>query len=307
MSKSQTSSSTASNIINRVIGFLVIEVINSNPNGDPDRDGAPRFRPDELGELGEMTAVCVKRKCRDLVMFKQGPVWKAICSIMKIDPDFFQIFERPDRAFTDTKKYVKEGKVATECWDIRAFGSAFFGDKKDEKENKTAISRGTIQFGMGLSVSPIITTERTITRGMSVQENKTRGMGSLAVKTVDHAIYVMPFFVNPTMAAVNHTTTEDVEVLKHVLPHLFKETASASRPQVNLLHAFWVDHGNELGSCPDHLIIEALTPKRKDDISIPSSSREQYVIPTELPKGFREVYPSVKLTDLVESAAVHKA
>ena len=33
------------NEIKRATGLLVIEVVNSNPNGDPDRESDPRQRP----------------------------------------------------------------------------------------------------------------------------------------------------------------------------------------------------------------------------------------------------------------------
>ena len=36
--------------MNRVTGLLVIEAINSNPNGNPDMDSDPRQRHDERGE-----------------------------------------------------------------------------------------------------------------------------------------------------------------------------------------------------------------------------------------------------------------
>ncbi len=39
------------NDVQRITGLLVIEVVNSNPNGDPDRDSDPRQRPDLRGEI----------------------------------------------------------------------------------------------------------------------------------------------------------------------------------------------------------------------------------------------------------------
>ena len=39
-----------SNEIKRATGLLVIEVVNSNPNGDPDRESDPRQRPNGCGE-----------------------------------------------------------------------------------------------------------------------------------------------------------------------------------------------------------------------------------------------------------------
>ena len=50
--------------IKRATGLLIIEVVNSNPNGDPDRESDPRQRPNGLGEI---SPVSFKRKLRDLV------------------------------------------------------------------------------------------------------------------------------------------------------------------------------------------------------------------------------------------------
>ena len=37
---------TTANDVKRFTGLLIIEVVNSNPNGDPDRESDPRQRPD---------------------------------------------------------------------------------------------------------------------------------------------------------------------------------------------------------------------------------------------------------------------
>ena len=57
-------------MIKRATGLLVIEAVNSNPNGDPDRDSDPRMRPNGLGEI---SPVSVKRKIRDLVGEHDAP------------------------------------------------------------------------------------------------------------------------------------------------------------------------------------------------------------------------------------------
>jgi len=50
---------TKKEIFNRATGLLVIEVINSNPNGDPDKESDPRQRNDQRGEI---SPVSFKRK-----------------------------------------------------------------------------------------------------------------------------------------------------------------------------------------------------------------------------------------------------
>ena len=69
----------------RGTGLLVIEVRNSNPNGDPDRESDPRQRPDRRGEI---SPVSFKRKLRDLVETAKdtiNPFW----------PEFSSRFEPP--------------------------------------------------------------------------------------------------------------------------------------------------------------------------------------------------------------------
>jgi Cas7 group CRISPR-associated protein Csh2 len=57
---------------NRGTGLLVIEVQNSNPNGDPDAESEPRTL-DSDGR-GLISPVSFKRKLRDLVAASDGPV-----------------------------------------------------------------------------------------------------------------------------------------------------------------------------------------------------------------------------------------
>src|SRR5438034_10860068 len=62
--------------IPRATGLLVIEVRNSNPNGDPDRESDPRQRSHD--ERGLISPVSFKRKLRDLVADREGPVWNSL-------------------------------------------------------------------------------------------------------------------------------------------------------------------------------------------------------------------------------------
>ena len=67
----------------RVTGLLVIEVRNSNPNGDPDRESDPRTRAHD--GKGVISDVSFKRKLRELVLQKNGPVWKDLKILLMLD------------------------------------------------------------------------------------------------------------------------------------------------------------------------------------------------------------------------------
>jgi hypothetical protein len=76
--------------IARITGLLVIEVRDSNPNGDPDNAGFPRQRPDGRGEI---SPPAIKRKQRDLVADKEGVVWTALKERLSLGDDADERFD----------------------------------------------------------------------------------------------------------------------------------------------------------------------------------------------------------------------
>ena len=124
-----------SNELKRVTGLLVIEVVNSNPNGNPDQESDPRVRGNGQGEI---SPVSFKRKLRDLVELTEGPVFQTVTKDLHNVPDGYKfgILESRGR---DRAKIAKEmGNIkeykedeyfntdfVTNYWDARLFGSTF--------------------------------------------------------------------------------------------------------------------------------------------------------------------------------------
>src|SRR6266849_6332105 len=94
--------------ITRATGLLIIEVINSNPNGDPDRESDPRQRPDGKGEI---SPVSFKRKVRDLIENQEGDVWKETSKAMSLDPKRFVILESRGRDRKVIEAELKNGSA----------------------------------------------------------------------------------------------------------------------------------------------------------------------------------------------------
>jgi Cas7 group CRISPR-associated protein Csh2 len=276
---------------NRATGLLVIEVRNSNPNGDPDTESDPRMMSTD--DLGLISPVSFKRKLRDIVIDHDGPVWQEAEKVLGLENrrGCFDILEKRGRdrdsifemdASTFTKTY----------WDARVFGNTFLESMKGKNgkqgEKDHFISTGAVQFGPGMSVAPIEVERLTFTNKAGVQEGKDRGMAPLGWRVVRHALYTMPFFVNPMMARKTGCDTLDIELMKFLIPHAYRNTASAIRPFVEIRHAWFAEHKTPLGSCPDSLILDALTPKKtKGEVDEPSTSIEEYQIPDKLPDETR--------------------
>ena len=323
-----TNNTSGPNDIPKATGLIIVEVRNSNPNGDPERDGAPRKR---RGDIGEISPVSVKRKMRDLVANKGGPIWLYLKGKFWLKDESFQILEDRDKhqrplkqmIIEDDLKPIEEKRFVKMFWDGRVFGNTFLEEAEGEPAETTPedkptkktgkgkskkaeealalkknVKTGVVHFGLGLSVAPItVRTDFTLTSKAGVEEEKTGGMAPGAFKFVEHGIYAIPFFVNPTQATHTGCTKQDVDVALELIPYVYSHNRSLVRTQVEVLHAWYMEHGNQKGSCSDFDLIDTLTPIKRENRDTPSLSRDEYDIPSSLPEKFKD---KVVLRDLMD-------
>jgi Cas7 group CRISPR-associated protein Csh2 len=277
---------------------LVIEAVNSNPNGDPDRESDPRQRPNGQGEI---SPVSFKRKLRDLLEDADGAFLAELTTKCKahqfeLMPENFRILESRGRDRPTVTKEMGDVKAekfdqqaflksdfVKKYWDARLFGNTFL----ESGANKGFIKTGVAQFAVGVSLSPVSIVRHTNTNKSGVEVGKSQGMAPLAYRIVEHGVYCMPFFVNPNYAHKTGCTAADVELLKILIPYAYDLTKSAIRPDVRLRHAWYVEHKNTLGSCPDYQLFEALTPKRIGNVDDASSSWKDYEDVDGLPETLK--------------------
>lgn len=219
---------TATSAIVRATGLLVIEVINSNPNGDPDRESDPRQRPDGRGEI---SPVSFKRKVRDLIEDKDGDVWRQIGETKELPAAEFAILESRgrDRRLIQSELELADDTFKKKYWDGRVFGNTFL-----EEGAADTIKTGAVQFGLGLSIAPIDISRHTNTSKSGVQEGKDRGMAPMGYRFVPHGVYCMPFFVNPSAAHKSGCARRDIDLLLEVIPFAYPHTRSHARPMVEV-------------------------------------------------------------------------
>jgi Cas7 group CRISPR-associated protein Csh2 len=285
------------NEIKRATGLLVIEAVNSNPNGDPDRESEPRQRPNGRGEI---SPVSFKRKLRDLLEDEESPFFRSLPETFRENKDHYCILESRGRErkniqkeMGDTENFDQQSFLNSifvkKYWDARIFGNTFL----EEGAAKGFIKTGVVQFGVGVSLSPIAIVRHTNTNKAGVQEGKNAGMAPLAFRIVQHGVYCMPFFVNPNYAGKSGCTPDDIDLLKLLIPKAYDLNRSAIRPDVRIRHAWYIEHKNALGSCPDYLLLEALTPTRIGNVSDPSNEWSDYEDKTSLPPNLESRVSSV--------------
>lgn len=262
---------------NRGTGLLIINVVNSNPNGDPDAESEPRTFDDGRGLI---SPVSFKRKVRDLMAAKGDVFNDAVVAARPTqDTDILESRGR-DRK---TISAMDPADFVARFWDGRVFGNTFV----EKGDGGKFIATGVVQFGPGSSLAPVDIQRLTLTNKSGVQEGKDRSMAPLAFRVVRHGLYVMPFFVNSSAAAKTGCDAADIEVLKFLIPHAYAHTASGIRPQVEIVHAWYAEHKTPLGSYPDPLIISALTPRKKSELEKPSVSLADYDVPDDLPEDIK--------------------
>jgi len=281
---------------NRSVGLLILEVVNSNPNGDPDLESDPRTL--EADGRGIISPVSFKRKPRDLVL-ENGLAMDEARRTLKLgakgDHNEYGILESRGRNRNEIIRMDRNSFLSS-YWDARVFGNTFLESAKesadDDKETKDFkkkikdgevkvdhfISTGVIQVGVGVSIAPITIDRMTNTNKSGVQEGKDRGMAPLGFRVVRHAIYAIPYFVNPSMAARNGTTENDIKLFEFLAPHAYSQTASVVRSDIRCLQIWRGRHKSPLGSCPDHLFLDALTPRVKNGVNSPKT-RDDYEFP----------------------------
>lgn len=317
--------------IPRATGLLVIAVENVNPNGDPDRESDPRQRSHD--RRGYISGVSFKRKLRDLVELKEGPVWQLMKKKLSLSDDTFCILESRERGFSEVEAageawrkvlgLIDRGNngiaVANKYWDARVFGATFLekgeeapetGGKAGSKDRKY-IRTGVAQFGIAVSVAPVRIHRDTISKKASAQESKDRGMAPLACRYAEHGVYCMPFFVNPTAALQSGCTVQDIALLLSLIKHAYPNTRSVARSHgiIEVRHAWYAEHDDkdDLSSFSEFEFAEKMTPRRKNGNSEESSKSgvplsEQYDIPIELlrdgERKFRGKLKNDKLYDL---------
>ena len=280
--------------IARATGLLVIEVMNSNPNGDPDRESDPRMRSHD--QRGLITGVSFKRKLRDLVDNKEGEVWKQLAR--GLETGEYDILEARRHKRQDIENLLNNEfkKFKKRFWDARVFGNTFL-----EEGGGDTIRSGVAHFALGVSVAPIKTERLTMTKMAPAQGAKqgdkapTRGMAPLGYRVVEHGVYSLPFFINPTAATKSGCEKRDIELLLKLIPYAYPHTASHIRPLVEVRHAWYAEHKDPLGSFSEFAFLEAMTPT-KEEPDKPSTSWSDYKVPISLPRELKEKTP--KLYDL---------
>lgn len=293
--------------LRRACGFIVWEINNCNPNGDPDWEGMPRRFVNGHGWISD---VAMKRRCRDVLEDHSSPLFIELAEMLHLTPDEFHVLEShyrgfdPGDAVSALKEAVALGRKDSTAflkryWDTRVFGTTFLTEGGEVKNTSFRFKRtGPVTVTLAESVAPVQVIETTCGKKAPLEEEKlAAGNGTLApasLKFVQHGIYAQRIGVCPQVAHYTGTTTKDIEVFQKAMLLSAGNSVSRSRPQgsMNILHFFWAEHDRISGSFDERKFYRGLMPVKKVNPGEPSFDTNEYEFPNSV--------EGIKVVDLVK-------
>lgn len=263
---------------------LLFDVMDGNPNGDPDAGNLPRIDT-ETGE-GIVTDVCLKRKVRNFVELATGGeppnaiYIKEKAVLNRAHQDAYEALARdPAKPSGDDVKEVRR-YMCDNFFDIRTFGAVM-----STRVNAGQV-RGPVQFTFGRSVGPIVSFDHSITRMAVTNERdlaKERTMGRKS--TVPYGLYRAHGFISAAVARDTGFSEEDQNLLLRALAEMFEHDRSAARGMMSTRGLYVFEHESELGSAPAHALFDRVSVARAVDAPRSFSDFKVRVEENDLPQG----------------------
>jgi CRISPR-associated protein Csd2 len=275
---------------------ILFDVINGNPNGDPDAGNAPRIDP-ETGH-GFVSDVCLKRKIRNFItLAKRSPEGlpepgydiyvkeKAVLNHQhQLAYDALGL--KGDVKGKDKNEAVSRARawMCQTFFDIRMFGAVM------STEINCGQVRGPVQFAFARSVEPIVSLEQAVTRMAVTNErdiDKERTMGRKEI--VPYGLYIAHGFISPHLAADTGFGEGDLALLWQALGMMFEHDRSAARGEMSTRRLIVFEHESMLGNAPAHRLFERIKAARKDSAS-PARAYSDYEVTVDtdnIPAGIR--------------------
>lgn len=266
-------------IRNRYDYILLFDVIDGNPNGDPDADNLPRIDP-ETG-AGLVTDVCIKRKIRNylqiikrdkenydiLVKSKEFSGEEAIIN-KSIRESFEKLGIDLNTAKTiDGLKRENKGRsqgtetnearkyICSRFFDVRTFGAVL-----NTGANAGQV-RGPIQMTFARSIDPVVYLNHTLTvcSARKEEESYESQIGIQGRKyTIPYGLYSSYGFISAHLAAQTGFNEDDLGLFWDALKNMFDHDHSAARGMMNTRKLIVFKHNTALGNAPAHQLFDAV-------------------------------------------------
>lgn len=282
---------------------LLFDVIDGNPNGDPDAGNLPRVDPETM--QGLVTDVAIKRKVRDYVDVLKGREGAYKIYVqgegVALNAQHRRAYEALEIKSTGSKQKredVDKARVwmCQNFYDVRAFGAVM----------TTGVNagqvRGPLQLTFARSIDPIVPLDVSITRIAVTREEdanivvaedgsgeassgKTTEMGRKAV--VPYGLYRAHGFFSPHLAGQTGFQSADLSLFWEALINMWDLDRSAARGLMSCRGLYVFTHTRATGDAPAHKLFDRIHIHRRPDVEAPRAFTD-YAVSVDkdaLPEG----------------------
>jgi CRISPR-associated protein Csd2 len=254
-------------IAHRYEFVYLFDVINGNPNGDPDAGNMPRLDPET--NRGLVTDVALKRKIRNFVSLEKDnaagyaiymqekavlnnqheKAWKAL----DISADAKDGYKKLPK--DEAKARELTAWMCSNFFDVRTFGAVMTTGVNSGQV------RGPIQIAFASSIDPVVPMEISITR-MAVTTQKeaddqggdNRTMGRKHI--IPYGLYRAHGFISAKLAERTGFSEEDLELFWRALGNMFEHDRSAARGEMAARKLIVFKHESAMGNAPAHVLFD---------------------------------------------------
>lgn len=307
VTSTKTQAGPLARLMNRLEMLLIVEVKDSNPNGNPDGNGDPR--EDSETKQGLITDVCMKHKSRNFVLMTKAGAPGFDCYVKnRAVLHSLQAQGYRDLGLTLTNAAAKDedgkkpkGKKATDVesadtvrdymcqkyWDVRTFGAVMAS-----KEANAGTVRGPVQMSFGRSADPITISDHCLTRCAVATEKEAEDQGGEnrmfgRKSTVHYGLYVFRIHVNPFLALETGCTREDIELYIESLLNACEFDRSAARVGMNVRKLIMFEHETALGNARSADLFDLVKIERKPGVELPRAFSDYSITIGSAPKGVK--------------------
>ena len=267
-------------IQNRYDFVYLFDVVNGNPNGDPDAGNLPRLDPET--NRGLVTDVCLKRKIRNFVSMTKGddPGYEIFVSeraILELKQKYAWDAVLPKSTAKEREKLPKDEAEARKItrwmcdqyYDVRTFGAVM-----STKGANCGQVRGPVQFAFAHSVEPILPLEVSITRMAATTQADAESKGDIRTMgrkyIVPYGLYRVHGYVSACLSGGEHEkgtgfSDEDLELLWIALEQMFDHDRSAARGEMSARKLLIFRHKSALGNASAAKLFERIRVNRISD------------------------------------------
>jgi CRISPR-associated protein Csd2 len=270
-------------LANRYDIVFLFDVINGNPNGDPDAGNLPRLDPET--NKGLVSDVCLKRKIRNYVeLARAGKPGYAIYvqegailnerhreAYREVRPGDEKIAKAPKlNPRNDAEADRLTRFMCNNFFDVRTFGAVMGTDINCGQV------RGPVQIAFARSCESVMPLEISITRmaatsekekeerekaGGNDERTENRTMGRKHI--VPYGLYRAHIFISAKLAERTGFNEDDRGLLFEALKSMFENDRSAARGEMASRKIVAFKHASALGNAPAHALFDRVVVRRK--------------------------------------------